>query len=367
MTTSATAAAAAKIAKPKTGAKVSHANDQDQAVLPLPVPAVPEFGQIDPNQILVLDQVRTEFDEASIAELAEDIAARGILQPLSVRYRDGQYVLVAGERRLRAAKLAKLTNVPVMISTMSDQEHKQAQLAENIQREDLTLVELARAIQQLYEELGNVGEVAARVKKSKSWVSKRLSLANGLGHYASALLGDGISEDMELLQAVDKLDKETQGSNSAWALCEKIRAGKAGRTEAREALQLAKTRKEITIQPSTETQKPEVIKPHQADRLWEQYRGEWLATHEVGKMYAIAQRLPDALHYGPEMMEWKDTLTEERVLEEQLANARKKRRDIELRRMNFIVKFHTIDSFRAAYDQWQKEGGRTPEIAQEKK
>lgn len=238
--TSATQAAAAKIAKPKKTAKVSHAKPAlEQTALPLPVPAGPEFGQIAVNSIVVLEQVRKEFDETALNELAMDISMRGIMQPLTVRYRDGQYVLVAGERRLRAAKLAQLETVPVMITTLDDKEHQLAQLAENIQRADLNLREEAEAIALLYAEIGNVQAVGAKVHKSKSWVSKRLALANGLGYWASSLLSEGITEDIELLQTVDKLERETSGSNACWALCEKIKKGEAGREDAREALRRA--------------------------------------------------------------------------------------------------------------------------------
>lgn len=195
-TTSATAAAAAKITKPKKAKGVSHAKpNQEQTAPPLPGPVLPEFGQLAVNQIVVLEQVRKEFDEAALLELAMDISIRGILQPLTVRRHEGQFVLVAGERRLRAARLAQLESVPVLIATMDDAEHKLAQIAENIQRADLSLKEEANAIALLYAEIGNVQAVGARVHKSKSWVSKRLSLANGLGYWASSLMNEGITED----------------------------------------------------------------------------------------------------------------------------------------------------------------------------
>lgn len=313
-TSSATAAAAAKIAKPKKAGKVSPAKPQEQTALPLPGAIAPEFGQIDPNAIVVLDQVRTEFDEASINELAEDIAARGILQPLTVRYREGQYVLVAGERRLRAAKLAQLASVPVMISTMNDQEHHQAQLAENIQREDLSLQELAKAIAALYAELGTVGAVANRVKKSKAWVSKRLALANGLGTYASDLLRDGITEDLELLQAVNKLDQETPGTNQAWALCQRIRAGKAGRTEAREAVaavikartQAIESRQAVTTPKTPEQLEKETQrKIHEQEmslsnafRYWLQHSHPWMTRDYIEAMTKLCDSTEgaDILH-----------------------------------------------------------------------
>lgn len=241
MSTNATAAAAAKIAKPKKAKSVSHAKPaQEQAALPLPtVENRPEFGELAIAQIVVHEQVRKEFDETALNELAMDIAMRGILQPLTVRRHDGQYVLVAGERRLRAARLAQLESVPVLITTMDDAEHKLAQIAENIQRADLSLKEEANAIALLYAELKNIQAVGARVHKSKSWVSKRLSLANGLGYWASSLMNEGITEDIELLQTVDKLERATSGSNACWALCEKIKKGEAGREDAREALRRA--------------------------------------------------------------------------------------------------------------------------------
>lgn len=112
-------------------------------------------------------------------------------------------------------------------------------------------------------------------------VSKRLSLANGLGSYAAALLADGITEDIELLQCVDKLDRATPGSNSAWALCEKIRAGKAGRTEAREALKRAMEPKtEPAAQPkreSTADAKNHELQPSHAFRYWLQHDHPWIS------------------------------------------------------------------------------------------
>lgn len=251
-TTSATAAAAAKIAKPKKAKSVSHAKPvQEQTALPLPGPALPEFGMMDPKSIIVHAQVRTEFDEDGLRELAADIADRGILQPLTVRKADEGFVLVAGERRLRAALLASLEAVPVLVSAMSEDKHKLAQIAENIQRADLSLKEEANAIALLYAELKNIQAVGARVHKSKSWVSKRLSLANGLGYWASSLMNEGITEDIELLQTVDKLERETSGSNACWALCEKIKKGEAGREDAREALRRATEPKKTGDEPGT--------------------------------------------------------------------------------------------------------------------
>ena len=250
--TSATAEAVGTIKKNK---KVSHAK-ADNMEIPMPQDIGPEYGTMPPESILILDQVRKEFDETGIEELAADIAERGILQPLTVRKTDAGFVLVAGERRLRAAKLAKLASVPVLIREMTIEQHQYAQIAENIQRADLSLAEEADAIRQLHDLFGTVTEVAAKVHKSIGWVSKRLSLAKGLGSYAYGLMADGITEDIELLQCVDKLDKATPGTNSAWALCEKIRAGKAGREDAREALRKATEPKKTGEEPGKPSEPP---------------------------------------------------------------------------------------------------------------
>lgn len=274
--TSATAAAAAKVAKPKKAKTVSHAKqeqEQEQTALPLPVPAAPEFGLMDPAKIIVLDQVRKDFDEAALNELAMDIAYRGILQPLTVRYRNGHYILVAGERRLRAAILAKLPSVPVLITAIDDNEHSFAQLAENIQRSDLSLKEEAEAVALLYKELGNLQTVGAKLHKSKSWVSKRLALASGLGYWASSLLNEGITEDIELLQTVHQLELHNSGSNACWALCEKIKKGEAGREDAREALRRAKEPKQNGDEPAKQ-QKTADPDPMNESR----YFREWLKT-----------------------------------------------------------------------------------------
>lgn len=330
---SATAAAVAKMTKPKTG-KVSHAKpSQEQTALPLPTVPGLEFGQIAPGAIVVLAQVRKEFDEAALNELAMDIAMRGIMQPLTVRYQDGQYVLVAGERRLRAAKLAQLETVPVMIANIDDQEHQLAQLAENIQREGLTLSEEAAAVKLLYDALGGLQEVGAKLHKSKAWVSKRLSLANGLGHYASALMADGITEDIELLQTVDKIERESPGSNSAWALCEKVRKGEAGRTEARETLQLLKTRKQgVEVKPAAE-KKADPYEVSAAFRIWLKNPHPYAA-----EFVEIAYRM----NQGNERGSFDESVSLIKRLEGELADARNHRDNLLKLTCKELEKFGTL-------------------------
>lgn len=273
---SATAFAAAKIAKPKKTAKVSHAK-AEQAALPLPASVSPEFGLLALERIEVAEQVRREFDPVALEELAADIAQRGIMQPLTVRKTDTGFLLIAGERRLRAAKLAQLEAVPCLVIECDEREHRMAQIAENIQRQDLTLREEAEAIKALYEELGTVKAVGERLHKSISWVSKRLAVAKDLGSYAAALLADGITEDLELILAVNKLDEEYPGSNATWALCQKIRKGEAGREDAREALRRATEPKKTGDEPQAPrpAAEPDPMQTSKYFREWLRHPSPW--------------------------------------------------------------------------------------------
>ena len=269
---SATAAAAAKAANTK-----KQARRLSQVELPMPGAAAPELVQLPLAAVVVQEQVRTEFDDQSITELAADIAINGILQPLLVRKTDAGFCLVSGERRLRAAGLAKLEAIPAYVVQLDDHAAKLAQLAENIQRENLTLLEEANALASMLDQLGSVSAVAQRVHKSLAWVSKRISAARGLGHYAAALLADGITEDLELVLSVDKLEKATPGSNSAWALCERIREGKAGRADAREALALAKTRATLSSTPEPTAPAAAAPVPPTAES---KYPDDWMRSHD---------------------------------------------------------------------------------------
>ncbi len=137
---------------------------------PLEVPV----GQIQPNP----HQPRRHFDEEEIASLAASIRASGILQPLIVRREpDGGYTLVAGERRLRAARQAGLEKVPVIVRALSDERLLEVALIENIQRDDLGPLETARAFRVLVREFGLTQvEIAERVGKPRSTVANFLRL-----------------------------------------------------------------------------------------------------------------------------------------------------------------------------------------------
>ena len=120
---------------------------------------------------------RKSFDKEALEELAASIKEHGILEPLVVRQVNGSYELVAGERRLRAAKLAGLDKVPVVVKDLTDQEVREIMLLENLQREDLNPIEEAQALKALLEE-GNItqAELGKRLGKSQAWVANRLRL-----------------------------------------------------------------------------------------------------------------------------------------------------------------------------------------------
>ncbi len=132
------------------------------------------IGDIDPDR----NQPRTNFDDTALQELADSVAAHGILQPILVRPQsDGSYRIVAGERRYRAARMAGLTEVPVVIKVLSDAEAAAIALIENLQREDLNPMEEAIGIKRLMDEFGlTQNEAAERLSKSRPAVANALRL-----------------------------------------------------------------------------------------------------------------------------------------------------------------------------------------------
>lgn len=122
-------------------------------------------------------QARNDFDDKKLEELASSIRTHGVLQPLLVRKMDDQYELVAGERRLRAAKKAGLKKVPVIFFTADHAKAAEMGLIENIQREDLNVMEEAAAYHEMLEKYGHTQESLARVLgKSRSYIANTLRL-----------------------------------------------------------------------------------------------------------------------------------------------------------------------------------------------
>jgi len=122
-------------------------------------------------------QPRTHFDEGSLEGLADSIRSHGIVQPLLVRRQGERYELIAGERRWRAARLAGLTKVPVVIKDVPDKDLLEIALIENIQRENLNAIEEAQAYKRLIETVGlTQEELAARVGRDRSYITNYLRL-----------------------------------------------------------------------------------------------------------------------------------------------------------------------------------------------
>ncbi len=133
-----------------------------------------KISEIEPDG----DQPRKNFDEKAIEELAESVRTHGVLQPIMVRpAANGRYTIVAGERRWRAARIAGLEEIPVIIREMSEKEAAEIALVENLQRENLNPIEEARGYKNLIENFGlSQDDVAQRVGKSRPAVTNTLRL-----------------------------------------------------------------------------------------------------------------------------------------------------------------------------------------------
>lgn len=198
--------------------------------------------EIEPNR----EQPRKTFDEAALAELSDSIREHGVIQPLLVRpMADGSYRLVAGERRYRAARMAGLTEVPVTVREMSDEEESIFALIENLQREDLNAIEEAEGLKRLIDSFGLTQEqAAARVGKSRTAVTNSLRLLN-LPEEITALVKDGkvsmgharallsVSDAAELSRIAELIVKNGISVRETERLCK--RAGKAEKAPVKRA------------------------------------------------------------------------------------------------------------------------------------
>ncbi len=136
-------------------------------------PLMMDIHKVEPNR----EQPRKLFDEEALAELADSIRQYGVLQPLLVQKKEDYYAIIAGERRWRAARLAGLKEVPVVVKELGRQESMEIALIENIQRQDLNPVEEARAYQMLIQEFGlKHEELAERVSKSRTAITNSMRL-----------------------------------------------------------------------------------------------------------------------------------------------------------------------------------------------
>ncbi|MDO5424289.1 MAG: ParB/RepB/Spo0J family partition protein [Eubacteriales bacterium] len=165
-----------------------------------------KISEIEPNR----EQPRKNFDEDSLLELAESIKQFGVIQPLIVQKREDYYEIIAGERRWRAAKLAGLKEIPVIIKEYTEQEIVEISLIENIQRENLNPIEEAQAFKRLLTEYEmKQDEVAERVSKSRTAVTNSLRLLKLDERVQQMVIDEMITTGhARALLAVE--DKETQ-------------------------------------------------------------------------------------------------------------------------------------------------------------
>lgn len=141
----------------------------------VPADTVLKISDIEPNR----DQPRKKFDKEALEELADSIKQYGLIQPIVVQKKDDYYEIIAGERRWRAAKLAKIKEVPVIVKEYSPQEVMEIALIENIQRKDLNPIEEALAYKSLINEYNlKQEELAKRVSKSRSAITNAMRLLN---------------------------------------------------------------------------------------------------------------------------------------------------------------------------------------------
>jgi ParB family transcriptional regulator, chromosome partitioning protein len=152
--------------------------------------------EVAPNEIEANPfQPRKSFSDVDINELAESIKIYGIIQPLIVTKKGGRYELIAGERRLRAAKVAGLDKVPVIVRDYDQQKKLEVALVENLQREDLNAMDKAAAYRQLMDDFSlTVEEVAVKVGKSRPRVSNTLRLMSLPEEIRAALAGGKLTE-----------------------------------------------------------------------------------------------------------------------------------------------------------------------------
>ena len=164
---------------------VENSEKQENGVVTL------RISMIDPNK----NQPRKAFKEESLKELADSITTYGIIQPIVVTRSGKRYQIVAGERRFRAAKLAGLKEVPVIIREFSDAERTEVAIIENIQRDDLNPIEKAQAYSRLVEEFSlTQEELAKRLSVSRSVIANGMRLLNLSQEVQNLLIEEKITE-----------------------------------------------------------------------------------------------------------------------------------------------------------------------------
>jgi len=195
---------------PTNGKRRSALGKGISALIPTAAPHRPDYFSCPLDRVRPMhDQPRKHFDETALAELAGSIERDGMLQPIVVRQEGSDYIVIAGERRLRAARLAGLEEVPVILKDASDADAFALALVENLQREDLSPLEMAEACQRLIDEHGYTQEqLAQRIGKSRSAIANTLRLLK-LDAATQSALAHGLLSEGHARQLVG-LDADTQ-------------------------------------------------------------------------------------------------------------------------------------------------------------
>ena len=181
-----------------------------------PADTMMKISDIEPNR----EQPRKNFDKEALEELADSIRQFGIIQPIVVQKKDDYYEIIAGERRWRAAKLAKVKEVPVVIKEYTKQEVMEIALIENIQRKDLNPIEEALAYKSLIDEYHlKQDELAKRVSKSRAAIANAMRLLKLTDEVQNMLINDDIS--MGHARALLALDQEDLQLEAAKVVIEK--------------------------------------------------------------------------------------------------------------------------------------------------
>jgi ParB family chromosome partitioning protein len=193
------------------------------------LPTTLKLNQLQPGRY----QPRTRMDEGALYELAESIKSQGIMQPVLVRpLTGGRYEIIAGERRFRAAALAGLSELPVLVKDVPDESAAVMSLIENIQREDLNPLEEAQGLQRLTQEFGLTHELAAKaVGRSRSAASNLLRLLSLAEPVQQMLMSGDI--DMGHARALLALDKAHQITQASEIVARRLSVREAERLVAR--------------------------------------------------------------------------------------------------------------------------------------
>ncbi len=252
-----------------------------EALLGKKVPEMPPQADSGaPTNLLLGDMVagqyqpRTRMDEGALYELAESIKVQGIMQPILVRrlaegVNAGKYEIIAGERRFRAAKLAGLDSVPVLVRDVPNEAAAAMALIENMQREDLNPLEEAQGLQRLIKEFGLTHETAAQaVGRSRSAASNLLRLLNLADPVQTMLMAGDI--DMGHARALLALDRATQITAANQIATKKL--------SVREAESLVK---KLGAEFSLTSSKPKKEKPRDLRRVEEELSDLLMAQVEV--------------------------------------------------------------------------------------